>query len=402
MMKKPEVDSIEGLSPAISIEQKSISHNPRSTVGTVTEIYDYLRLLFAKIGIQHCVDCKIPVEQKSLDQIVDEILVKYYGLKVQILAPLVRGRKGHYKELFDQLLRQGFTKVRVDGNIKEIEDGMQLSRYQVHNIELVIDRLVIHNEQIHRISESVELALNRAEGTLIILYETSADKWDEKLFSTSYSCPSCGKSYQDPAPNMFSFNSPYGACQHCQGLGEINEFDIHLVIPDPTKSIDEGGIVPLGKKREMWLWAQVESFANQFGVDMSGPISEIPKEELDKLLWGLSGESLPVNYSFSGGKEITYKQKYTGILPSLRHQYENTSSNAIRTNIEIFMSNMKCPACHGGRLKPENLAVLIHGNSIFDIVKFDFTDAFEYFTNLAGVLTDREMLIANLILKEII
>ncbi|MDP2366326.1 MAG: excinuclease ABC subunit UvrA, partial [Ignavibacteria bacterium] len=240
VMKKPDVDTIEGLSPAISIEQKSISHNPRSTVGTVTEIYDYLRLLFAKIGTQFCVDCHIPVEQKSLDQIVEEILKEFSGSKILLLSPLVKARKGHYRELFQQLQRQGFTRVRVDGEIKEITDDMQLNRYAIHDIDLVIDRLVVDESQEQRLSESADLALKKGDSSMILLYEGTNGKYLAKLFSTAYSCPSCSKSYEPTAPNMFSFNSPYGACPNCHGLGEIHDFDLELVVPDKSKSINNG------------------------------------------------------------------------------------------------------------------------------------------------------------------
>ncbi|MCL5992445.1 MAG: excinuclease ABC subunit UvrA, partial [Bacteroidetes bacterium] len=221
-MKKPDVDSIEGLSPSISIDQKSISHNPRSTVGTVTEIYDYLRLLYAKIGKQYCVDCNIPVEQKHLDQIVEESFRDYSGKKIMVLAPLIRSRKGHYRELFEQLLKQGFTKVRIDGEVQELHDGLQVDRYKIHDIELVVDRCSVAPGQEHRISESFQLALQRGNDAMIILSENNGS-WKEKLYSTTYSCPSCGRAYEPLAPNMFSFNSPYGACSHCDGLGELSD-----------------------------------------------------------------------------------------------------------------------------------------------------------------------------------
>jgi excinuclease ABC subunit A len=399
MMKKPDVDSIEGLSPAISIEQKSISHNPRSTVGTVTEIYDYLRLLYAKIGIQYCVECDVPVQKKSVDQIVDDIIVEYDNKKIQILAPLIRGRKGHYSEFFDKLQKQGFTRVRVDNEIKEIKDGMKLDRYKIHNIELIVDRCVAEKKQEHRISESVELALKMGEESMMILSEDNGD-WKEKLYSTKYTCPSCGKAYQELAPNMFSYNSPYGACPHCHGLGEIRDFDKQLVIPDSSISISKGGISPLGKIRENWMWTQVEAFCEDNEIDIEKPIEEIPEEKINKLLFGSEDENIKVKYRF-GGHRTTYYHKFIGLLPSLMHHYENTGSGAVRRNYENYMSSKPCPVCNGGRLKIENLRVFIHGTSIDDVVRLDITQSIDFFDILPSQLNERELKISSVILKEI-
>ncbi len=402
MMKKPDVDTIEGLSPAISIEQKSIGHNPRSTVGTVTEIYDYLRLLFAKIGIQHCVDCHIPVIQKNSDQIVDEILKEFHGRKIQILAPLIRGRKGHYRELFESLRRQGFTRVRIDGKLQEIEENMQLSRYQIHNIELVVDRCVAELSQEQRISESATLALDRGEQSMMILAQSEGGEWVEKFYSTAYSCPSCGRAYEPLAPNMFSFNSPYGACKTCQGLGEMKDFDRDLVMPDKSLSVNQGGIFPIGKKRQQWLWNQIEAYADKYGIDLDMPIKDMKPGDLDKILYGADGETVKTTYKFSGGSSVTYSHKFIGVLNSLRHQYENTSSGSVRKNLENHMSSHTCPDCNGGRLKNENLSVFIQGNSIFALVQLDIDEAIDKFRTMSGKLNDRERKIANIIFKEII
>lgn len=401
MLKKPDIDSIEGLSPAISIDQKSISHNPRSTVGTVTEIYDYLRLLYSKIGIQYCVDCHAPVIQKTRDQIVDEILRDFIGMRIQILAPLIRGRKGHYKELFEVLMRQGFTRVRIDGDINYLNSGMQVSRYQAHDIELIVDICKADSEHESRITESAELALSRGDSNLIILYEYKDGHWKERLYSLKYSCPSCGKSYETLAPNMFSFNSPYGACQSCDGLGEKKDFDINVVIPDTRISIKDGGILPIGKQRSMWLWSQIEAFAKKFKLDMDLPINQIPKDILKSLLFGTKDETVPISYQFSSGGNVTYQHKFNGILPSLRYHYENTSSATIRKNIEQYMSSIPCEICNGGRLKKDNLSVLIDSHNIDDIVKLDISNAADYFEKLPEKLNERELLIAKLIIKEI-
>ncbi|MCX7736563.1 MAG: excinuclease ABC subunit UvrA [Candidatus Kapabacteria bacterium] len=401
VLKKPDVDSIEGLSPAISIEQKTISHNPRSTVGTVTEIYDYLRLLYARIGTQYCVECKIPVEQKSLDQIVEEILKNYQGQRIQILSPIIKGRKGHYRELFENLLKQGFTKVRVDKQFREIEEGMELGRYNIHDIDLVIDRLVVDEKHEHRISESCELALNKGSGTLMIIYGNEKQQ-NEKLFSTSYSCPSCGKAYESLAPNMFSFNSPYGACKHCDGMGEIRDFDIDLVIPDKNLSISEGAIAPLGKMRDMWLWNQVSSYAKKIGLNLEKPVVELAPELLNQLLFGGDDQKIDVEYKFSDNRAVTYHYKFIGILPSIKHQYQNTSSESIRKYIEEYMSNKVCPVCNGGRLKIENLNVFIDGKNIYDVCQYDINHSLKFFSELSGKLDDRSLIISKIVLKEII
>jgi excinuclease ABC subunit A len=401
MLKKPDVDVIEGLSPAISIEQKSISHNPRSTVGTVTEIYDYLRLLFAKIGVQYCTECNIPVQQKTLDQITDKIMNNFSKCKIQILSPLIKGRKGHYRELFEQLQKQGYTKARVDGKIIGIEDDMELSRYKIHNIELVVDRLIVEPKNENRLSESLELSLHRGDGTSMLLVDRNGTT-EEILFNTSYSCPSCGKSYQTPAPNMFSFNSPFGSCKTCAGLGEIHDFNLDLVIPDYSISIAEGGIAPIGKNREMWLWNQIKSFCNNLSIDMEIPISKIDEDKIIALLYGTeSNKTVDVKYQLSSSRFVVYKHKFVGILPSLRHQFDTTSSAYIKNSIEMYMSAKQCPECHGGRLKQENLSIRVDEKSIQDIVQQNIADLHNYFATLSERLSERELLISHLIIKEI-
>lgn len=402
MLKKPDVDIIEGLSPAISIEQKSISHNPRSTVGTVTEIYDYLRLLFAKIGTQYCVNCAVPVQQKAIDQIVDEILSKYQDKRIIILAPIIKGRKGHYREVFDQMMKNGFTKVRVDGEILDITEGMQLNRYKIHDIELLIDRCKATKEYENRITESLELAINRSEGTALLLVEADGE-FKEVLYSTSYSCPICGEAYDSPAPNMFSFNSPYGACPHCDGLGEIKDFDIDYVIPDRNLSIGEGGIAPIGKDRDMWMWQQVKSFCDLHNIDINSPIRDIDEEKLHLLLYGGDGEeSIKVMHKMLSHKTVYYSQKFLGILPSLYHHFKNTSSQYISNTYEQFMSSKACSECGGGRLKKSSLAILIDGKSIRESVAADIDKLHSYYQDLPKKLTERQNIIAQMIIKEIV
>lgn len=402
LLKKPEVDRVEGLSPAISIEQKSISHNPRSTVGTVTEIYDYIRLLYTKLGVQYCTECNIPVVQRSLDQIVDDILKLYHSKKIQILAPIVKARKGHYRDLFESLLAQGFTKVRVDNVIQEITEGLELTRYKIHDIELVIDRCIVDEHQESRINESVDLALRKGDGVaIILLYDEAGDLWREKMYSTSNTCPQCSKSYHSLSPNMFSFNSPYGACPKCGGIGELINFSYNLVIPDDNLTVEAGGIAPLGKKRDMWLWSQVNNFADENSIPMDKPIKEMTKEQINLLLYG-SEKEIQMSYSFAGKTGIIYRHKYIGILPSLKHHFETTNSPGIKKTYEGYMAAETCDVCNGGRLKIDNLFVRVKGKAINDLVKLDMNDAIDEFKKIRDEFTDREEKIAGVIIKEII
>lgn len=401
MMKKPDVDSIEGLSPAISIEQKSVSNSPRSTVGTVTEVYDYLRLLYAKIGIQYCVDCNIPVQSQTSDQIVDTIMTLPQQTRIQILAPIIRGRKGHYHELFEQFRKQGFTKVRVDGVVQEIEEDMQLSRFKIHTIDLVIDRCVIEPEQDTRISESISTALKMGEDVVVILTEQPDGTWSDKLYSTENSCSHCGRSYEQLAPNNFSFNSPFGACTTCSGLGKRSDFDEDRVIPNRDVSVEDGGISILGKKRKMWIWDKVVAFAKSVEIDLTVPISKLEPEQIKVLLYGTKNKKITLTYVLSSGKKVEYKTKFEGILEIYRQQYEQTTSSEIKSGIEEYMSAQDCPDCNGGRLKPENLAVKIDERNIAETTLLDISKGYEYFNSLEEKLNDREKRIAHLVIKEI-
>ncbi len=396
VMKKPDVDVIEGLSPAISIEQKSVGMSPRSTVGTVTEIYDYLRLLYAKIGVQYCVQCNIPVRQQTLDQILDSLYAHPVGTRLQILSPVVKGRKGHYRELFEQFRRQGFTRVRIDGELVEITEGMQLARYKVHTIELVIDRLATEPDNPKRLRESVETALHLGEGGITILREEANGGWAEHFYSTQYACPQCGTSYETPAPNMFSFNSPFGACNVCSGIGEMNDFDKALVVPDPNLALDSGGIAPLGKRRETWLWKQVHAWCEQRGIALNTKISDFDPKALQELLYGSEGESVNVTY---GTTHV--KHSFIGVLPSLRHQYEQTTTTTVRKSIERYFATVPCRACQGHRLKRAHLHVRVADKGIHQVTTLDILSAKDWFTTLSVQLTDRQQIIAHLILKEI-
>jgi excinuclease ABC subunit A len=399
-MERPDVDNIEGLSPAISIEQKSVSHNPRSTVGTVTEIYDYLRLLFARVGVQHCHKCGRVVEKQNVDAIIDVVMKLPEGTKVQILSPIVRGRKGHYRELFEEIVKDGFLRTRIDGDVKEIYKGLQLDRYKVHNIEIVIDRIVIQQNVRSRVADSVETALTFGSGVVIINY---ADK--DELLSIHLACNHCGLSFEDPAPNSFSFNSPYGQCPSCTGLGESREFDMDLIIPNPNLSLNEEGIAPLGKPRSTWMWSQMKAVAKKYKIDFDTPVKNIQKKLINIILYGAGDEKFEIEYTYNSGRTTTYKHRFNGILSSLNHYFAETTSAGIRDWVESFMSVHLCKECKGGRLKKESLAIkLTDKNSkkdvnIYDVVQFTINDAQKYFQELK--LAERQNIIANQILKEI-
>ncbi len=396
VIKKPDVDVIEGLSPAISIEQKSIGLNPRSTVGTVTEIYDFLRLLYAKVGTQFCVTCSIPVKQQTLDQIIDTLFSYPASTRIQILSPVVKGRKGHYREQFETYRRQGFTRVRVNGEMLELTEGMQLQRYKTHTIELVIDRLAIDPLSTKRLTDSIETALHLGEGGLTVLIEQTPDTWIERFFSTEYSCPQCGESYQAPAPNMFSFNSPFGACQTCDGLGELVDFNADLVLPDRSLSLASGAIAPLGKQRDTWLWKQVQSWCQEQNLDIHAPLTAVSDTQLSALLYGRDDANVTVDY---GGSSI--RHTFLGVLPSLRHQYDSATTTTVRKSIEKYFSTVTCRSCGGGRLRTQHLHVMIDKHSIASCSSLDIERTLEWFHQLPHVLDDRQNRIAGVILSEI-
>lgn len=393
MLEKPEVDLIEGLSPAISIEQKSTSGNPRSTVGTVTEIYDYLRLLFARIGTPHCYNCGKPVKKQSTSQIIDSILNQLKGKKVSILSPVVKGRKGHYRELFEEILSDGFLRVRVDGEVKEITKGFQVDRYKIHNIEIVVDRLIVKETSRSRITESVEVALNYGDGIVII-----NDVKDDNIFSRHLACLDCGISYRELAPNSFSFNSPYGSCSDCEGLGEKKELDPNLIIPDWTKSINEEGLAPLGKPRSIWFFTQLEAVAKKYNFDFETPLNKLHKEHINIILSG-SSDRISFSYSYGGGKPVKYQHRFSGIYRYLQNYYDSTSSNKVREWVEAYMNTNTCSTCNGGRLKKESLSVRFQDKNISEITGLSIQRASEFFSKLK--LTGRDALIAKPILKEI-
>jgi excinuclease ABC subunit A len=401
VMERPDVDFIEGLSPSISIEQKTISTNPRSTVGTVTEIYDYLRLLFARVGTQFCYNCGRKVQRQSVDQIIEDIMNYASGSKLQILAPVVKGRKGHYRELFERIVKDGFLRVRIDGDIRQIEKGMKVDRYKIHTIEIVVDRIVLKKEMRSRVADSVEMALRYGEGVLIV-----HDGEKDQLFSQKSSCHYCGISYEEPAPSSFSFNTPAGYCPKCEGLGELRSFDMKLIIPDENLSMNQEGLAPMGKPRQTWMFSQIGAVAKKYGFDFDTPIKNISPEGRDVLFYGSHGEKLEIEYTYDKtGRVQIYKHRFEGLLKMLDRWYEDTSSHQVRDWVESFMATNPCDVCHGGRLRKESLSIRLEDaqtgrqTNIHDIVNLSITQAKQFFENLT--LTSREQEIAHQVLKEI-
>lgn len=393
MLEKPDVDLIEGLSPAISIEQKITSGNPRSTVGTVTEIYDYMRLLFARVGQPHCYICGKPVKKQSTEQILSSIAELFKGKKINILSPVVRGRKGHYRELFEEILSDGFLKVRVDGEIKELYNGFLVDRYKLHNIEIVVDKLAVDLATDMRLIQSVEVALNSGNGVVIV-----NDGNEDKVYSRHLACLDCGISYQELAPNAFSFNSHFGACTTCEGLGETKELDFELIIPDKNKSINEEAIAPLGKPRGTWIFTILNAVGKQYGFTFDTKIKDLTKEQMNIVLNG-SPDKVPVTYSPNSKNPVYYNFKFKGLIDHLKNNFENTSSAKIREWVESYMMVKECPSCHGGRLKKESLSVTFQEKNIAEVTSLSISRAKEFFD--AVVLTGRDSLIAHPILKEI-
>jgi excinuclease ABC subunit A len=401
MMERPDVDYIEGLSPAISIEQKTIGSTPRSTVGTVTEIYDFIRLLFARTGIQYCVECHGPVTKQSIDQIIDALMKNPEGTKITVHAPVVRGRKGQFKELFRDVIRQGFTRARINNLPKEITQDLELDRYRAHTIEVVIDRLVIQDGVRERLMASVQTALKMSKGTISAeLISPDGQSTQDVLFSEKYSCPICGRSYEEPQPNTFSFNSPANACPDCHGLGEKKDFVLDLIIPNPSVSTFEGGVIPLGKHRSNWLWAQVAGVFLKFGIPMSTPIDALPPLLYDMLLNGSKKEKIPVTWTSERGRKTQYMAKWPGVFATLRYWFDESGSESQRAWAEEFMAASPCPACNGGRLRPENLAIRVAGKNVHDIVTLSMSDTIKFFRTLT--FDGLHEIIAEPILREIV
>jgi excinuclease ABC subunit A len=401
-MDKPDVDFIEGLSPAISIDQKSASRNPRSTVGTITEVYDYLRLLYARIGVPHCPKDGSVITRQTPQQIVDRVLELPEGTRFQVLAPVVRGRKGTYDTLMADLAGQGYARALVDGELHELTDKFELARYEQHNIQVIVDRLVTRPGIERRLTDSLETALRLAEGVAEVQIVPRAGEEAPELltFSQHLACPVCGTSYDELAPRNFSFNSPYGACEHCDGLGTRFEVDPEMVVPDPDLSVNEGAIAPWGSARSQYFARLVEAVAEQHDIDLGSPWRKLTKKEQNLLLYGRGVASrVTVRYKNRYGRTRTYEAKYEGAIPYLQRRHADLESDAAREQIEGYMRQVPCPECGGARLKPLSLAVTVDGHGISEIADMPIGEAADV---LAGLeLSERDKMIAERVVKEI-
>ena len=397
IMEKPAVESIEGLSPAISIDQKTTSKNPRSTVGTVTEIYDYIRLLYARIGTPYCPHCGIKIEKQSIDQIVDNIMALEADTRIQVLAPVIRSKKGEFIKQLEDYQKEGFVRARIDGKIYELSDDIELDRKKKHEIELVVDRLVIKEDIRSRLTESVETALKHADNLVLI------DVVGQKtiLYSTNYACPHCGFSFPELSPRMFSFNNPFGACPECSGIGYLMKMDPDLIIPDKNKTLYDG-VKAFGssvmKRADTMAKMYFESIGRHYGVDISVPIKKLPKDFLDKILYGTGSEVIDFQFESSAGTR-RFSTPFEGVLPTLDRRHNETKSQGMRDFYEMYMSNSECPACKGARLRPEILSIKIGDKNINDLTDMSINKIKDFLNNLE--LTKTQAMIADMILKEI-
>ena len=396
LMEKPDVESIEGLSPAISIDQKTTSKNPRSTVGTVTEIYDYLRLLYARIGVPHCPNCGKKIEKQTIDQIVDNVMGFTEGTKIQILAPVVRGRKGEYTKLIEGFAKEGFVRVRIDGIIYELTDDIDIDRKKKHNIDIIVDRLVIKKDIRSRLAESVETALKYANNLVTI-----ATPEEEILFSQNYACPDCNINFEELTPRMFSFNNPFGACPDCLGLGYLMSMDEDLIIPDKNKTLYDG-IKAFGastmKKGETMAKMYFESIGKHYGVDISKPIKKLPKDFMNKILYGTGTDVIDFKFESPSGTR-TFSAPFEGVIPTLERRYRETKSDGMRKFYELYMAEHHCSTCNGARLKKESLAVTIGDKNIKELTDMSIIKIKDFINSLK--LNRTEALIAEQIIKEL-
>ena len=393
-MDKPDVDAIEGLSPAISIEQKTTSRNPRSTVGTVTEIYDYLRLLYARVGHPHCYQCGREIASQSVQEIVDRVLGLKENTRVIILAPLVVGRKGEHAKLLDQLRKNGFVRVRVNGEVRDLSEEIVLDKKKKHTLEVVVDRLVIKEGLTRRLTDSVELALRTSGGTLA----ADVQGQGEMFFSQHLACDVCGISYPELSPQMFSFNNPQGACPTCDGLGSMMYFDPDLIVPNPDLSIREGALAPYAHTSSVYFLQLMEALAEHYSFDIYTPFKKLSKRVRDALLYGSGGEEIRFYFEREDRRHF-YRRPFEGVIPRLERRHRETSSGAVRLEMEQYMSHRACPKCDGARLRPESLAVKVGGLNIYEATRLTVTAALGFFEGLA--LSDRETEVARRIVKEI-
>ncbi|MDX1913102.1 MAG: excinuclease ABC subunit UvrA [Saprospiraceae bacterium] len=397
-MERPDVEQITGLSPVISIEQKTTGRNPRSTVGTVTEVYDFLRLLFARAGEAYSYETGKKMVKYTEEQILENISERFSGQKIALLAPVVRSRKGHYRELFEQIRKQGYTRVRIDGEIMEISAGMQLDRYKIHDIEIVVDRLKVGDDHNERLAESLGTALKLGEGLVQVLPLEEKEENLPAAYSKNLMCADTGLSYDEPSPNTFSFNSPYGMCPHCKGLGEIHEVDMARVIPDNTKSINEVGIVPLGEVRENMLFKQLRALAKKHNFSFSTPVKDLPENVLNAILHG--GDEIKVDMTW-GSEEWSYDMAFDGLINVLKRQYVDATSEKARQWAEDFIAIVPCPECEGSRLKKESRWFKIAERNIAELADMDLAELHKALENVEDKMSERQRAIAKDVLKEI-
>ena len=393
-MDKPDVDYIEGLSPAISIDQKTTSRNPRSTVGTVTEIYDYLRLLFARVGHAHCPQCGKPISQQTIQQMTDDVMTFPEGSKILIIAPMIRGKKGEHKSVFDQLRKEGFSRVRVDGVVRTLDEDIDLQKTKKHDIDVVVDRLVVKEGIESRLTDSMETAAKWGEG-LVLVAEVDGP---EHIYSQHFACPDCHISLPKIEPRMFSFNSPFGACPACAGIGSTMEVDEDMVIPDGSISFANGAVVALSNNPNAWFMRQLEGLLRQNGYSLNNSFDELPKKLQEEIMHG-SREKVSFDYENMRGEVKTFHTEYEGVLPMVKRRHSEASTDAMREEFEKFMSIKPCTTCHGARLKPEVLAITVGGKNIEEVTDMTIKEAAQFFSSLS--LSQRELVIGEQILKEI-
>jgi excinuclease ABC subunit A len=399
-MEKPDVDSIEGLSPAISIDQKTTSRNPRSTVGTVTEIYDYLRLLWARIGHPHCPTCGRPIDAQSAEQIIDQVMTLEMGTRFMVMAPVVRGRKGEYGKLFEELRAEGYTRVKVDGELRRLEEDIVLDKKFKHDISVVVDRLQMREDLRRRLADSIETAVSLAEGLVEVeMVAEGGEPGEVRTYSERFACLHCGTSMPELEPRMFSFNSPHGACARCTGLGSHMEIDPELIVPDPSLTLNEGAILPWSTSASNYYDQMTAAIADRYEIDMDTPWYDLPEEAQDTFLFGTNGDRLYISYRNRYGRRRSYTTSFEGIVNNLERRYRETDSEYVREKMEEYMSVRPCPDCGGARLRPESLAVLVGGLGIHELTRMSARRAIAWFSELEMSSTERQ--IARLILREI-
>ena len=399
-MTKPDVDQIDGLSPAISIDQKSTSHNPRSTVGTVTEIHDYLRLLYSRAGHPHCPKCGKPISRQSIDQMIDAVFQWPEGSRLHWMAPLARGRKGEYQKTFADMKAKGFVRVRVDGELRELSEEIKLAKNIKHSIELVVDRIVLRADSRKRLADSLELCLSMGGGLALVAAELPNKSREETLFSQNLACPDCGVSIEELSARMFSFNNPYGACPECGGLGFSQYIDERLMINDENLTLRQGGLLPIADNQQGWYFRHIEAISKAHGFSLDVPIKDLPRKALDDIFYGCGKETFPITYMEPDGSRIrTWMHHWEGLVGNMERRYRETNSEAIKEEFNKYMTTKPCPACNGARLRPESLAVTVGDLNIDQLSRMTVRNCRDFLNSLK--LSSRELIIARRILKEI-